>query len=668
MEHINTYKNKALSTSSKKVITACCEIIKKHTGLYPYDEQIQAAKYLYKGDIVDMKTGEGKTIACLLAMLMAARDGRKVYLATSNDYLSERDYEYSRPILEELGIKSVFLKASIGGEEETYKAANVIYATGETLIFDYLRGIKADYDFAIVDEIDYVLVECANHDFSVADEHDDNKIEMPENIYRRCLSISNVLSYSIKKETTKKIDYLFDMQHEADVIVDHPKHIIEITTRGYEKLEKILGNNAKDTVFLETMQATLLAKFFYIRDVHYIVEGDNIVVINESNGRKSIGGSNDISIQTAIEIKENVQVTTKSLLHNTCSFPVFFSLFKTLTGVSGTAALVPYDFSVIFNKNVRKVKEHFPNKRKEIFEYIKTDDERITRIEEIISKGKGPFLVVSASDKRSKFLIDRFQKTMSEKTLLLLDNHTLSQEKEILENIKTQNAVLFSSKIVGRGTDISLPDSFEDGLIVILTERFFSERAERQIIGRTGRNGKPGKCYVLTSRTDKLFLLEHKEKQWKREKYIKGLQKKYEGNMFEGRKHIYARSKLFFDQDAAIKDVLEKFASYEEILKFAQSQVPANQDHVLTKKRAELLLRKMINNDIPLLSVHKEIFACEYARLRPYYQQQFLQYNDVMADTLYNNDGFYYRCKEYIGFGKNILLEAIVSSLLKILA
>lgn len=648
----------------KPEVKKYCDLIKKHTGLTLYKEQIKAAHELCKGNIVDMKTGEGKTLAVFLAMLMKVSEGRKVYVVTSNDYLSERDYNYSKPLLDELGIKSVFFKQSVGGTDDAYAENNVIYATGETLIFDYLRGINAEYDFAIIDEIDYILVESANHDFSVSDGKDN--VEMPIKIFKMCKSVADILTTVDKTEKHKKEEVFFDLQYEADVILEHPTRQIEITDSGYKKLYSIFKEKTYNKMFLEILLATLQAKYFYLRDIHYVVEDNEIIVVNDNNGRKSIGGSNDICIQTAIELKENAKIKDKSLLNNTCSYPVFFSIFKTITGISGTTSYVPYDFKIIFNKKVVKVKEHFPNRRKEIFKYFNTDKERKDFIVDIVSSSDTPILVVSASDKRSDELAEILS-TIPEKEVAVLDNGTLETETELLENIKRENAVLISSKIVGRGTDISLPERFEEGLMVIITERFFSERAERQIIGRTGRNGKAGTCYVLTSNDDKLFDLEYKDKKTSSEAYIKSLQNRYEQKSFDHRKHIYIRSKLFFDQDKAITDRLKEFSSYEEILEFAKKTATTPEVEIARKVTVRLA-ETAIENGFAFTKHHNTLLVHKYKKIRPFYQQQFLQYNDNMANTLYNADDFYFRCREYVDIGRHVIYEAINMMLTSIVA
>lgn len=643
------YQDRRNKSLSSEVLSACESLLYKATGLHPYQEQREAAKLIYKGNIVDIKTGEGKTLSILYAALLLLREGRKVYIVTSNDYLSERDYRYSKNLIESLGFQSAFLKGEIGGTQRAYQESNLIYATGETLIFDYLRGVPADYDFVIIDEVDYILVESANHDFSVSSQTD--LVRFPKSVFTMARRIAEVFTYQKKTAYTKKEDYLFDYQYESDVVLDMTSRSAEITERGFSKLQGFFHQDKTDLFFMEVLQATLLARYFFIKDVHYLVQEEKIIIINENNGRMSLGGSHDIILQTALEEKEDLPLTPKALLHNTCSFPVFFSLFRTLTGVSGTAALVPYDFPIIFHKDVKKVKPHRASQRIENYEYFDSDLTRKMYISRLIERKPGPFLVVTDSDRRSQEIYSLLQG--STKQILLLDNQHLDKEEIYLQEVQAKDVVLISSKIVGRGTDIVLPEVLKEGLTVILSIRFLSERAERQVLGRTGRNGRKGTCYILTAPEDSIFDYADKKKYLTDESYVQKLQQSYEARQFEQRKHIYIRSKLFFDQDRAIIQRLKSLQSFEECRAIAEE----NKDH--SSENVSDAFRMIQEENIAFLPIHQQMLLQYYEQIRPYYQQQFLRYNDLMAATLYNTDGFHERGKEYVNSSYEILHDVI---------
>ena len=454
------------------------ELIEKHYGFSPYKEQIKAGKALAKGKIVNQHTGEGKTISILIGALLLLNEGRKVYIVTANDYLSRRDYDDSKKLYEELGLSSVSFSEGTGGSEYAYKNADVIYATGHTLIFDYLRGIKANYDAVIIDEIDYILVECANHDFSVST--GDSKVKMPKDLFDTCLRLSEIFTFAEKTASTKVEDLLFDYNKQYDYVVDSVQNQISITTRGYEALEKMFGEETDNLLLIDILHAVLTVKHFYKKDRDYIIENGKLVIIDSASGRKSPNSSNELLIQTAIEEIEGLPLTDKDLLHNTCSYTVFFTLFKEMSGISGTTSYVPYDFIEIYGKETIKIKDHYKSRRQEFFEEYKTSDERLKRVKELVSAYKDPVLIITDSDKKSQDLYKALEDI--DKRLLILDNNDLEDEEGILSEIKHEETVLISSKIVGRGTDIQVLNDWDE-LIVILPERMHSERAERRLNG-----------------------------------------------------------------------------------------------------------------------------------------------------------------------------------------
>ena len=657
---IEVYKNKGIKTSENSVVNAVSDIVAHLTELNPYMEQIKAATELYKGKVVEMATGEGKTLAILFATLLACRDNRKVYIVTSNDYLSKRDYESAFPVLDYLDLKAVFFSEGEGGTEDGYKDADVIYATGNTLIFDYLRGVKSDRDFVIIDEIDYVLVEQANHDFSVADGK--SNVEMPENIFRKCKAIAGVFAPVEMSEQTKKAEYLFDLQHEYDCIIDVIKSRVEMTNRGFNKMLNLSGHfdlTNERLYATEIMIATLYAKYILKRDVDYIVSNNEIVIIDSSSGRISPNGRNDVFVHTALEVKEDVPITAKAFLNSSCSFPVFFKTFKTLTGISGTASLAKLDLERIFEKDIVKVPPHLPCQRKEYYKYYENDEMRLLEIYNIVSASKFPVLIITDSDDRTMIVMNALKNRLKRK-IEALDNRNLDDENGCLARLK-QGGVLVSSKIVGRGTDVSI-----EGLVVVIAQRFLSRRAERQAIGRTGRQGMPGECYVMTSQDDDIFKLENRRKLLMNERTVRRMQDRYENRMFEVRKHIYVVSKLFFDQDQAIRSTIEGWDSYQDILdKTKNSRVEDVSSEKLYQNTVNLL-NAAVKYNFEYGECQRKVLLKLYEQTKPFFQQQFLAYSNNMAMTLYSNDGFNDRCKEYVVTGQKLLLQTIYCFLLPI--
>lgn len=630
----SSYFDRKQKTLSDAVISDCKDMIYDYLGIMPYDEQVEAARKLYEQNIVDQKTGEGKTVSILLAALLILRDGHKLYISTANDYLAQRDHEYSYALLSELGYESVYIPDSIGITEREYEKGNIFYAASQAIIFDYLRGVKADYDFALLDEVDYTLVECAGNSYSVSD--GDEKMFFPVTLYKMAKEIADQFEAVFVLGSTPKEDILFDYQYEGDVLVKTSERTVAITERGYEMIERISGSLISDPDFLEAFHATLTAKYIYQNGVEYIVEDGKVTVVDYYSGRKSLNSHYEAALHTAIEVKEGLDVTAKTVFSNTCSYTVFFSLFKSLSGISGTASYVPYDFNILYGKNTVKIKEHEKNRRKEIFEYVKTDEERIERIRDIASECDTPLLVVTDSDKRSRLIAERLSGINKE--IIVLDNYNLEEEQNLLNHLRDRSSVLISGKIVGRGTDIAVSERFK-GLTLVLSVRFPSERSERQIIGRTARNGREGTCYVITSEDDPIFKRSKTKNPKLSENVVKRIQKEFESVSFETRKVTYIINKLFHLQSEGVENALKSFEDTKKMLEFL-GEGESNICMHITKHARRLLLH-------------------DYSVFKPWYQAQFLQYTYSMSNLLFSDDTFHQMNQVYIEMSKDVMRETI---------
>ena len=628
------YFDKKLKTLSPKVIADCISMLRDYLGITPYPEQVKAAKLLYKQNIVDQKTGEGKTISILLAALFILRDHRKLYISTANEYLAKRDWKYSLNLLSDLGYESVFIPDSIGITEDEYKRGDIFYATGQALIFDYLRGVRVDYDFALLDEIDYTLVECAGNSFSVSDSSEE--VFFPVNLYKMTKEIADRFEPSFTIGTTPKADILFDLQYQSDVIENPSEKKVSLTERGYNLLEELSSDFLQNPDFLEVLLATLTAKFLYHEGVDYIIEDDKLTIVDFHSGRKTPNSNYEVALHTAIEVKEGLDVKAKAVFSNTCSYTVFFSLFKSLSGISGTASYVPFDFNKLYAKNTVKVSEHIRNKREEIYEYLPTDEDRLKRIYEIAETCVTPLLIVTDSDKRSQLIASSL--STIEKRVILLDNYNLDQEQYLLDELKESDAVLISSKIVGRGTDITVSEKF-GGLTLVLSIRFPSVRAERQIIGRTARNGRRGKCYIITSRDDPIFDRNPFKKARFNESTIRKIQGLSESKDFETRKLTYIITKLFHIHSESIEGILSGFADTGQMYSY--------------------LGEEQHGENILISDAMRRLLLHDYRALRPWYQGQFLQYTYSMSSLLFKEDSFNEMNKSYILMSKDIAKETI---------
>ena len=645
---MKNYKNKGLKTSSSEVVAECVNLIYEKTGLLMYDEQVNAALSMYKDRIVNLVTGGGKSLVVLLTAMLYARDGHKTYVLTTNDYLVKRDYEFSKEIFASLGMKTAAIYRD-GGNAEIYATADIIYASGQTLVFDYLRGIPAKYDLAILDEIDFILVEAASHTFAVSTK--DSYVRPPEEVYRLASAIADIMLPARKFGWTKKEDVLFDFQYEADVILDMAGGGIEITTRGFSLISSFAEDAAENKLFMEALYACIHAKYFLILDEHYIIRNGEIFLVDTDTGRVGIDCHFDICIQTALEIKEGLKVKEHFLLKNDISYSVFFSLFDNLVGISGTANCVPYDFGNILGKDVKTQNPHFETKRTEKIERFEREEERKERVKELVTSITGPILIACRTDRKAKEYF-RYLKEV-DKEIEVLDNTCLAYEEEKLAILKRPGTVLISNKIVGRGTDIVTEG---EGLTVILAERFLSNRAERQIIGRTGRNGIPGSCYILTCREDRLFYYSSKENFSLSEKHVSHLQKVYEARQYDTRHYLYLRDKIFFEMDISVLEKLKSFSSYEDMRPYVRGDTCR-----------EKMLEAIIKRRCSMLPNYEQIIRFEYFTLRPYFQAQYQAYTGGMSQQFMSGDQFYILSDTYIAMGDEFVKDTIKSYISKIL-
>ena len=640
---MKAYKDKKIKTTNNAVIEECVSLIEEKTGFKMYDEQVKAAISMYQDNIVNLTTGGGKTLVILLAALLYLRDNRKVYVISANDYLVKRDYDFAKEIYKDLNKKASVILGPHGGTTAVYETSNIIYASGQTLVFDFLRGVHTDYDVALIDEIDFILVESAAHTFAVSTE--DSYVKPMEGVYRFAMGVADILTPIKKENWTKQEDELFNFQYEADVILDMDRQQPYLTKRGYAQIASINEDLYEYKIFIEALLSCLYAKYFLKKNEHYMVKDKEILLIDIDTGRIGYDCHFDICIQTALEIKENIPVQNSFLLKNEISYSVFFTLFKTIVGISGTADCVPYDFGELLGKSVKSQKPHFKVNRKEIYEYFETDEERRERVTELVKKTDEPILLITSSDKKTGEYYEIFKDT-PQKKVYFLDNTNLNMEKKLLSSLKEKGTVLISSKIVGRGTDI-VPNE-NSGLVVILAERLKSARAEKQLIGRTGRNGVPGICYILTAKEDELFSYSLKKNYSLDEKNIQSLQRMHEARQYDMRRYLYLRDKAFFDIDKDVTSKLERISSYREMIPYVED------DEVAYKKLEEIL-----SEGYAFLPTYRNIIRSEYCQLKPFFQAQFQTHTDIMAFQFLSDQYFNELADIYIKMGNAFISETI---------
>jgi len=630
-------------------------LIYNKIGLKPYDEQYYCALCLLEGKIVEFATGEGKTLAIVIATLLYNMANEKVHIVTVNNYLAQRDYEFAKPLYDTLHITTGLNKRN---DKDLYKN-EIVYSASEDIVFDYLTGIENPFETVIIDEIDYSVVESANSNFSVNTEY---KYKAPEKEYKLAKEIINCFEGSEVKRTTDIFIESLKKELKSDYIYSLGKRSVHITYRGIEKLNRIfnddnfLQNNSK---FYSTLITSLEAKLFYKNGINYIVQNNKVKIINEYNGRAKDNSNYKDELQIAIEIKENLPVLSKTLLSNSISYQIFFGKYKNMIGLSGTVKDARDDFNVIFKKDIVAIPERIKNKRDILPDktFLTKKDKYNYLVKEIKKNKKQPILIV-AEDEKSSVEVQKVLKESKITNNILNNSIELEKEKEIIKKAGNENTILISTNMIGRGTDIYIDSKINKygGLYVIVLQHYFSKRIDRQIIGRSARQGKKGKAIFLNSLEDSIFksvnkrkieiiknnILNKKQMDKQIDKVIRSTQEELEGGKFIRRKKIYERDYLIEQQRNNLKDYIKGInytdwnneakkmllesdnnlgistRNIKKLIVEAENNIK-NTDITITKKLFKKLLVEMLNKH---WLIHKKIIEDEYINIVKLYEEK----------------------------------------------
>ena len=550
------------STKSKTTEYAiACIAIEKVKGFLPYIEQIAASCAMTDGNIVEVETGQGKSIIGLLTAIYKAKQNEKVYVVTSNNYLANRDMENSKEVFDLLNITYGCNSPECNSyqKRELYKS-DVIYSTISELGFDYLREklvvneedkILKPYDFIIIDEVDSALLDEANTSLILAND----EIETNKEIFKNIKLFVNLLKsdeYEIKRD-------------EFSVI---------LTEKGYAKAEKAFKlnelNDSESSYTWHLINSYLSAKFLFERDKDYLVKDGNIEIIDKYTGRVLEGRKFQDGLHECLEIKENLEVNEQSVSANSISIQTYINLFTSKCGMSGTVLTDSEEFLNIYNMLTIYIPPHQTNKRNDYGIYlVNTKEEKWNFVNSLINTER-PILIATGSVGDSELLSSQIKKKHS-----LVNAKTPEEEIEAIENAGKKNALTISTNMLGRGTDITLDNTNDiGGLLVISTEASTSRRIDNQLKGRAGRQGQNGSFIQVISLEDDIFLnlpemfeplLKKLKKTSKNNsrfitKSIKRIQKYYESIAYSQRENLFKFSITTFKY----KQELYKFR--EEVL------------------------------------------------------------------------------------------------------
>ena len=516
------------------------EAAKRALGQRHYDVQLIGGMVLHDGKISEMKTGEGKTLVATLAVYLNALASKGVHVITVNDYLAARDADWMGTIYKFLGLEVGCIVAGLSNDErcEAY-AADVTYGTNNEFGFDYLRDnmkyaltemVQREPNYAIVDEVDSILVDEARTPLIISGPTEDNS------------------------ELYQKIDRLIPKLAESDYEHDEKTKQVTLTESGVESMERLLGDTGmlaspglydyQNVSLVHHVNQALRAHKVFTRDTEYIVKDGKVVIIDEFTGRMMEGRRYSDGQHQAIEAKEGVNIENENQTLASITFQNYFRLYPKLAGMTGTAATEAAEFGEIYSLSVVEVPTHMPMIRKdhddEIYRTVREKfDAIVTQIEDCREREQ-PVLVGTTSIAKSEELAAMLKKRKIPHQVLNARYH--EQEAFIIAQAGSPGAVTIATNMAGRGTDIQLGGNIEmrlrnelqdiedkqkqceeedrirgevqaghdiaisgGGLFVIGSERHESRRIDNQLRGRSGRQGDPGGSKFFLSLEDDLM-------------------------------------------------------------------------------------------------------------------------------------------------------------------
>ena len=607
-----------------EAFAVCREASIRFMELRHFDVQMIGGMALHQGKVAEMRTGEGKTLVATLAVYLNAIPANGVHVVTVNDYLAQRDAEWMRPIYEGLGLSvGIILSGQDSSVKRVAYACDVTYGTNNEFGFDYLRDnmafsavdkVQRPLNFAIVDEVDSILIDEARTPLIISGPVEDNT-----QMYITVNGLVPLLEIQPKVEGDEDPTghYTYDESHKT----------IELTEAGHQFVEELLvgaellaaGESlyaATNLTLLHHVHAGLKALVIFSRNVDYIVQDDQIVIVDEHTGRTMPGRRWSEGIHQAIEAKEGVTIQKESQTMASTTFQNYFRLYDKLAGMTGTADTEAFELHQIYDLDVLVIPTNVDVKRKDMNDLVYlTMAEKFDAIIEDIRhcvKQQSPVLVGTASIEMSEMVSQALTKADVPHNVLNAKQH--EREASIIAEAGRPGAVTIATNMAGRGTDIGLGGKLEvelaalgenatdaeiqaakadwqirhdlvlaaGGLHIIGTERHESRRIDNQLRGRAGRQGDPGSSRFFLSLEDNLLRIFAPER-------IKGLmqklgmekgeaiehrmvsnaieksQRKVEGRNFDMRKQLLEYDDVANDQRTVVYDQRNELMSTDDI-------------------------------------------------------------------------------------------------------
>ena len=571
-------KGESVDDLLPEVFATVREVGRRVLAMRHFDVQLVGGVVLHEGKIAEMRTGEGKTLAATLPIVLNALTGRGVHLVTVNDYLAKRDAEWMGAIYRFLGLSvGVIVHGMDDQERQAAYRCDVTYGTNNEFGFDYLRDnmkfrmedmVQRDLHYAIVDEVDSILIDEARTPLIIS-----GPAEESTDKYAR---INSILGF-LKKEEDYKVD-------------EKARSVLLTEDAGIPKVERLLSvDNLYDPRNIEILHHVnqgLKAHVLFRRDVDYMVKDGQVVIVDEFTGRLMPGRRWSDGLHQAVEAKEGVKIENENQTLATITFQNYFRMFEKLAGMTGTADTEAVEFKQIYDLDVVVIPTNQPMIREDLRDQIyRTEKEKFQAVHEEIRalhESGQPVLVGTVSIEKSERLSGILNRHGIPHNVLNAKHH--EREAQIIAEAGQPGKVTIATNMAGRGVDIKLGEGVvgKGGLHIIGTERHESRRVDNQLRGRAGRQGDPGSSRFYLSLEDDLLRIFGSdrisplmEKLGMEEgepiehnlvnKAVENAQKKVEAHNFDIRKHLLEYDDVMNKQRTVIYDMREDVLSGESL-------------------------------------------------------------------------------------------------------
>ncbi|MBP3800184.1 MAG: preprotein translocase subunit SecA [Bacilli bacterium] len=626
---------------------ACFRVI----GEKPFYVQILGACAIHFGNIAEMKTGEGKTLTCVLPAYLNALTGKGVHIITVNEYLAQRDTEWMGGIHRFLGLTvGVNLRDMSPREKKEQYNCDIMYSTNSELGFDYLRDnmvvkgedrVQRPLNFAIIDEVDSVLIDEARTPLIISGGQ-----MQSANLY--------IDADRFVKSLKKDEDYIYDEQTKN----------VSLSDSGSEKAEKVFHvknlYEVDNTSLVHYINQALRANYAMNKDVDYVVQDDQIVIVDQFTGRLMKGRAFSEGLHQAIEAKENVTINQETKTLATITIQNYFRMYKKLAGMTGTAKTEEEEFRNIYNMYVICIPTNKPVIRVDAPDLVYATKAAkykaiVNFVKEKYEAGQ-PVLIGTIAIETSELVSDLLKKAKIPHEVLNAKNH--AREAEIISKIGQHKSVTIATNMAGRGTDIKLSDEIRElgGLCVVGTERHESRRIDNQLRGRSGRQGDPGYTQFFVSMEDELMIRfgsdriktmmqsmgfgENAIRSKIITRSLSSAQSRVEGNNFDIRKNIlqyddvmnsqreiiYEKRNKILDSESIHEDTLNVFRHHIEDLVNSHLVIDGEINDDDIKEITEFANENLLVKDIKPSSLNKlepnEIIDKLYQQVESEYQEK----------------------------------------------